>query len=144
MVQELIQVDHSRRSGSPPTLQEGPQLQPCVDHSVNGRLLCVLHLLLGDPLARLFPFGLEGVCQDASWFVCAHADKHRHQTVHPLLDGFIQVLVDVDGLGLLFVYCLAHRAQSDGTLGVVLHDFGPAARRCSSTLARVCSQSSAT
>ena len=76
VVQELVKVDHSGRSGSPPALQEGPQLQPSVDHSVNGCLLSVLHLLFGDPPARLLPFSFEGVGQDAGWLVSAHANKH--------------------------------------------------------------------
>ena len=128
MVQELIKVYHLWRSGSPPTLQEGSQRQPCVHHSVNGSLFCVLHLLLGNPSARLLPFHLEVVCQDACWFVRAHANEHGDQAIHPLLNGFTQVLVHVDGFGLLLADRLAHRAKSYRTLRVVLHDFGPSCK----------------
>ena len=61
VVQVLVQVHHLWRSGPPPTLQEGPQFQPGVDHPVNGGLLGVLKLLLSNPPAGLLPFRLEGI-----------------------------------------------------------------------------------
>ena len=90
--------------------------------------LTFFYLFLSHSSAGLFPFGLEGVCQDASWFVRAHADEHRHKAIHPLLNGLAEVLVHVDGLGLLLVDRLADRAESHWTLRVVLHDFGPSCK----------------
>ena len=108
MVQVLDQVHHIW----PPTLQEGSQLQPGVHHSVDGGLLSFLNLLLGNPSAGLFPFGLESVCEDAGRLVGAHTNEHGHEAIDPLLNGLADVLVHVDGLGLLFVDRLANRAES--------------------------------
>ena len=102
---------HLWRSGSPPTLQERPQFQPGVHYTVNGGLLRVLNLLLGNPSTGLLPLCLERVREDAGRLVGAHAQKHGHQAVDPFLHGLADVLVHVDCPGFPLVDNLADRAQ---------------------------------
>ena len=76
VVQVLVQVHHLWSSGSPPTLQERPQLQPGVHYTVDAGLLCILNLLLSNPATGLLPLCLECVREDAGRLVGAHTQKH--------------------------------------------------------------------
>ena len=49
----------------------------------------------------MYGSGTDPSLQSLEERVRAHADEHGDQAIHSLLNGFTQVLVHIDGLGLL-------------------------------------------
>ena len=81
-------------------------------YTVDGGLLCILNLLLGNPSAglSLLPLCPERVREDVGRLVGAHTKEHGHEAVTPLLHSLAEVLVHVDCSGFLLVNRLADGA----------------------------------